>query len=103
MDFPLLIALMRSGACFWHLHRFCSRILYGYQGLLSTITVKCGCFTKLILQAGRRNRCVRRGRNGEEALEKLPEAGADVVITDMSLPGMNGVELVSKSGRRFPG
>jgi DNA-binding NarL/FixJ family response regulator len=40
---------------------------------------------------------------GEEALEKLPEAGADVVITDVSLPGMNGVELVSEIRKAFPG
>jgi DNA-binding NarL/FixJ family response regulator len=39
---------------------------------------------------------------GEEALEKLPEAGADVVIADMSLPGMNGVELVAEIRKAFP-
>jgi two-component system chemotaxis response regulator CheY len=32
--------------------------------------------------------------DGEEALEKLDTSPVDMVITDLTMPGMNGIELV---------
>ncbi len=42
-------------------------------------------------------------RTGEEALTMLPTVVADVVLVDMALPGMNGIEVVSAIGRARPG
>ena len=42
-------------------------------------------------------------RTGEEALAMLPAVAADVVLIDMALPGMNGVEVVAAIGRARPG
>jgi DNA-binding NarL/FixJ family response regulator len=36
---------------------------------------------------------VGRAASGEEALERLPGAGPDVVLVDWEMPGMNGLEL----------
>ncbi|HEY5772279.1 MAG TPA: response regulator transcription factor [Chitinophagaceae bacterium] len=33
-------------------------------------------------------------KNGEEALEHLPEIKPDIVIMDINLPGMNGIECI---------
>jgi DNA-binding NarL/FixJ family response regulator len=33
-------------------------------------------------------------KTGEEALEKLPEIKPDIVIMDINLPGMNGIECI---------
>ena len=41
-------------------------------------------------------------RTGEEALAMLPAVAADVVLIDMALPGMNGVEVVTAIGRAWP-
>ena len=35
-------------------------------------------------------------KTGEEALEHLPEVGADIVIMDINLPGMNGIECIRR-------
>jgi DNA-binding NarL/FixJ family response regulator len=40
--------------------------------------------------------CVGAFRTGEEALKRLPELRPDVVLMDISLPGMSGIECVSK-------
>jgi DNA-binding NarL/FixJ family response regulator len=32
--------------------------------------------------------------SGEEALDRIPEAAPDLVVVDLTLPGMNGVDLV---------
>ncbi len=40
--------------------------------------------------------------SAEEALEALPDAVADVVLLDLSLPGMNGIEAVRTLKRRLP-
>ncbi len=34
--------------------------------------------------------------SGEQALEKLSEAKFDVVLIDVSLPGMNGIDLITE-------
>ena len=40
--------------------------------------------------------------SAEEALQALPEVGADVVLLDLSLPGMNGIEAVRALRKRLP-
>ena len=37
---------------------------------------------------------MRTAENGENALSRLSEAGADVVLADLRMPGMDGVELL---------
>jgi DNA-binding NarL/FixJ family response regulator len=38
----------------------------------------------------------------EVALEQLPELAVDLVVIDMSLPTMSGIELVSAIGLTYP-
>ena len=40
--------------------------------------------------------------SGEEALSLLPEAGADLVLIDVSMPGMDGLELLAQVRERWP-
>ncbi|HSJ86869.1 MAG TPA: response regulator transcription factor [Anaerolineales bacterium] len=42
-------------------------------------------------------------RTGEEALEKLPSLHVDLVLIDVSLPTINGIQLVSMIHHQFPG
>lgn len=41
-------------------------------------------------------------RNGIEALEKIAELQPEIVITDISMPGLDGLGLVQKCSERFP-
>jgi DNA-binding NarL/FixJ family response regulator len=47
-------------------------------------------------------RCVGAHANGEEALRKIPEEIPDVVLMDINLPGMNGIECVSRLKEHLP-
>ena len=38
-------------------------------------------------------------RHGVEAIERLPESGADVVLLDIKMPGMDGLEVARHLGR----
>jgi DNA-binding NarL/FixJ family response regulator len=40
--------------------------------------------------------------SGRQALEAIPETGARLIIADLSLPDMSGVELVEKIKARWP-
>ena len=40
--------------------------------------------------------------SGHEALERLRRGGVDLVLTDMRMPGMDGVELVGNVSRDHP-
>jgi DNA-binding NarL/FixJ family response regulator len=42
-------------------------------------------------------------KTGEEALQKLPEIRPDIVIMDISLPGMNGIECIRQVKDKSPG
>ena len=39
-------------------------------------------------------------KSGEEALQKLPEAKPDIVIMDINLPGMNGIDCIREVKRK---
>jgi DNA-binding NarL/FixJ family response regulator len=42
-------------------------------------------------------------KTGEEALEHLPEIRPDIVIMDINLPGMNGIECIRQVKDKSPG
>jgi len=46
---------------------------------------------------------VRLAENGEQAITLLYEAPADVVLTDLKMPGMTGLELLGEVRQRWPG
>ncbi len=47
-------------------------------------------------------RCVGAHPNGEEALRELPGEAPDVVLMDINLPRMNGIECVAQLKRQMP-
>lgn len=40
--------------------------------------------------------------NGSEALQRLQEGGTDLIITDLVMPTMNGIDLVMAVHRQYP-
>jgi len=55
-----------------------------------------------ILDSDRDLRCVAACGSGEEALEVLPPLRPNVVLMDINLPGMSGVECVVRLSRQIP-
>ena len=47
-------------------------------------------------------KCVSQYANAEDALKELPQAPPDVVLMDINLPGMNGVECVRQLKQILP-
>ncbi|MGH7951325.1 MAG: response regulator transcription factor [Limisphaerales bacterium] len=47
-------------------------------------------------------RCVGAHPNGEEALQQIPAEAPDVVLMDINLPRMNGIECVARLKERLP-
>ncbi len=47
--------------------------------------------------------CVSQHGNAEEALEEIPKLQPDVVLMDINLPGINGVECVCRLKPQLPG
>lgn len=47
-------------------------------------------------------RCLGAYASGEEALRKIPEENPDVVLMDINLPGMRGIECVARLKARAP-
>jgi DNA-binding NarL/FixJ family response regulator len=47
-------------------------------------------------------RCLGAYGSGEEALRKIPEESPDVVLMDINLPGMRGIECVARLRARAP-
>jgi DNA-binding NarL/FixJ family response regulator len=47
-------------------------------------------------------RCVGAHPNGEEALRDIPAEEPDVVLMDINLPGMSGIECVARLKERLP-
>ena len=52
--------------------------------------------------AGRPEFAVTAARDGNDAAEKLNNAFYDVVLTDMKMPGLNGIELLDRIRERMP-
>ncbi|GGO08056.1 response regulator [Saccharibacillus kuerlensis] len=46
---------------------------------------------------------VRRAASGAEALAIMEEEAVDLVVTDIRMPGMDGLQLIEEIGRRWPG
>ena len=40
--------------------------------------------------------------NGEEALDQIADVSPDIVITDIKMPGMDGIELTSRLKQAYP-
>jgi DNA-binding NarL/FixJ family response regulator len=57
---------------------------------------------RMLLNAQDSREGVGEAETAEEALEALPEIDVDVVLLDLSLPGMNGIEAVRVLRRRLP-
>lgn len=45
---------------------------------------------------------VYQAESGEDALEKLPQFRPDLIIADVSLPGMDGIALTERVDRLYP-
>jgi DNA-binding NarL/FixJ family response regulator len=55
-----------------------------------------------LLERAPRLSCVGVHANGEEALRQIPGEQPDVVLMDINLPGMSGIECVARLKRQLP-
>src|ERR1035437_8472238 len=64
-----------------------------------------GVRTKLVHAIARFDGCACVGQfsSGEDALARLPSSSPDVVLMDINLPGMNGIECVRQLNLAHPG
>jgi DNA-binding NarL/FixJ family response regulator len=58
---------------------------------------------KLLLSSGQSTEVVGEARNGQEFLELYPDVKPDVVLMDISMPVMDGIEASQIASVRFPG
>ena len=58
-----------------------------------------GIFARIVQQAGY---AVSTATGGEDALAKLQSGPVDVIVTDLAMPGMSGLELVKRVRLRDP-
>jgi DNA-binding NarL/FixJ family response regulator len=56
----------------------------------------------VLVDDGERTRCVGTYATAEEALENLPQKKPDVVLMDINLPGMSGIECVRRVKAQLP-
>jgi len=61
----------------------------------------CASLERMINASGR-GRCVCTSRNGEHALQTIPKHRPDVVIMDLNLPGLSGIECTARLKRQLP-
>jgi DNA-binding NarL/FixJ family response regulator len=61
----------------------------------------CASLERMINASGR-GRCVCTSRNGEHALQAIPKHRPDVVIMDLNLPGLSGIECTVRLKRQLP-
>lgn len=57
---------------------------------------------KLILKQNRQLNIVAEAASGGEALELLPNTAVDLIITDLGMPGMKGIDLVKHLKAQYP-
>ncbi len=57
---------------------------------------------RVALQRDPMLRVIGEARSGEEALERYPALQADVVVMDIGLPGMDGIEATKRLKTQFP-
>jgi DNA-binding NarL/FixJ family response regulator len=57
---------------------------------------------EMILNADREIEVVGTAQEGGEALERLAETRPDVVLMDLKMPGMNGIQATREIRKRFP-
>jgi DNA-binding NarL/FixJ family response regulator len=55
-----------------------------------------------MINASDRCRCVSTSRNAEQALLAIPRHRPDVVIMDLNLPGLSGIECTARLKRQLP-
>ena len=58
---------------------------------------------KLLLSSGQLTEVVGEARNGQEFLELYPKVKPDVVLMDIAMPVMDGIEASQIASTRFPG
>lgn len=77
------------------------------EGLINVFLVEDHAFTRDGLRAALmrdpRLRVVGEAASGEEALERLPKSAAHVVVMDIGLPGMSGIEATRAVRETLPG
>ncbi len=56
----------------------------------------------LVKRLSKRNFSVRGAESGEQALEMLGQEAADVVLLDVRMPGMDGMQVLGEIKRRYP-
>jgi len=56
----------------------------------------------LILQSAGDIECLYAVDSGEEALKKIPQRAPDVILMDINLPGMSGIECVAALKKKLP-
>ncbi len=59
--------------------------------------------TQITIFLKRRVKAIYEAANGEEGLEKIKEHNPDVVITDIEMPVMNGLEMIKKIRELYDG
>jgi two-component system, NtrC family, response regulator PilR len=55
---------------------------------------------KLLFEA--ENHSVRTAENGKDALDKIEESPCDLIVSDVRMPDMDGIELLAAARERFP-
>jgi DNA-binding NarL/FixJ family response regulator len=58
---------------------------------------------RALLSQHRQVEVVGESESGEDALERVPDLAPDIVLLDLSLPGMNGIETARALRERAPG
>jgi DNA-binding NarL/FixJ family response regulator len=56
----------------------------------------------ILISGGENLQCVSTHATGEEALAEIPRFNPDVVLMDINLPGISGIECVRKLKTQFP-
>ena len=58
---------------------------------------------KILINESKDSACIAEFSNGEEAVKQIPELQPDVVLMDIDLPGINGIECIKRLKPLCPG